>query len=85
MTWLTDLKTRRDAITAELAALSSTAAGGKPNASGGDQVDHVGYKKGLYEELRQINAAIKEAAETAAAESAADDGPYEIEIYGTDY
>lgn len=50
---------RRNAICAELAALSSTTAGGKPNASGGGDmvhVDHQGYKRSLYEELREINA-----------------------------
>lgn len=49
---------RRNAICAELAALSSAVAGGKPNATGGGDmvhVDHQGYKRGLYEELREIN------------------------------
>ena len=43
---------RRDAICAELAALSSSTAGGKPNSSGGGDmvhVDHQGYKRSLYE------------------------------------
>lgn len=49
---------RRDAICAELAALSTTKAGGKPNSTGGGDmvhVDHQGYKRSLYEELREIN------------------------------
>lgn len=53
-----NLTTRKAAITAELAALTASAAGGKPNAvgvGGGDNVDHVGYKDGLYRELREIN------------------------------
>lgn len=52
---------RRDAICAELAALTSSAAGGKPNSSGGGDmvhVDHQGYKKSLYDELREINATL---------------------------
>lgn len=48
------LKTRRDAIVDELAALTSTAAGGKPNSSGLTGVDHIGYKKSLYDELAMI-------------------------------
>lgn len=52
-TALENLETRRTAICAELAALSTAAAGGKPNAPG--NVDHVGYKDGLYRELREIN------------------------------
>lgn len=52
-----DLLDRRSAITTELAALSTSTAGGLPNASGpGVNVDHQGYKRGLYEELKQINA-----------------------------
>ena len=61
----TNLQTRRSAILAELAALSSTAAGGKPNSQAGG-IDHVGYKDGLYRELREINTLI-----------AAAEGPFE--------
>jgi hypothetical protein len=48
---------RRDAIVDELTAMSSTAAGGLPNASGGGDklhIDHVGYRMSLYQELEQI-------------------------------
>ena len=58
MSYLSDLQTRRDSIAAELAALTSTKAGGKPNNdTGGEgaEIDHVGYKDGLYRELREIN------------------------------
>lgn len=57
---LENLQTRRSAILAELAALSSSAAGGRPNINGGGAgvVDHVGYKDGLYRELKEINAQI---------------------------
>jgi hypothetical protein len=48
------LKTRRDAIYAELATLDSTKAGGKPNAST-TGIDHQTYKMNLYKELREIN------------------------------
>lgn len=59
-TYWDNLKTRRDAIAAELAALDSTLAGGKPNTSGqGEHVDHVGYKDGLYRELKEIEEKLK--------------------------
>ena len=51
-----NLLTRRDAICVELAALTSTANGGKPTSNiDGQMVDHVGYKKSLYEELAFID------------------------------
>jgi hypothetical protein len=57
---LENLQTRKSAVLAELAALSSSAAGGRPNinSGGAGTVDHVGYKRGLYDELREINAQI---------------------------
>lgn len=59
---IANLKGRRDAIYAELNALSSTAAGGTLNTSGqGASADHVGYKKGLYEELKDINSLLASA------------------------
>jgi len=48
------LKTRRTAILAELAALNDTKAGGKPNSALGG-VQHVEYKDALYRELEIIN------------------------------
>ena len=63
---LANLKTRRDAIYAELAALSSTKAGGKPDSRQGG-IDHMAYKRSLYEELREIRETI-----TAAG------GPFEV-------
>ena len=56
-TYLENLTTRRDAIAAELAALTSTAAGGKPNSEAGG-IDHQGYKEGLMAELKALNEAI---------------------------
>lgn len=59
---IANLKTRRDAIYAELAALTSTAAGGTLNTSGqGASADHVGYKDGLYRELKEIGSLIASA------------------------
>lgn len=58
---IANLTTRRSAILAELAALDSTKAGGKPNTTGGGDkvsIDHVGYRKSLYEELAMINSMI---------------------------
>ena len=58
-TLVENLIARRNAIGVELAALSTTKAGGLPNASGaGTGIDHVGYKDGLYRELEQINKQI---------------------------
>jgi hypothetical protein len=59
-TLLENLITRRDAIGVELAALTGSAAGGKPNAAGPNVIDHVGYKDGLYRELAAINKLIEE-------------------------
>lgn len=56
------LLTRRDAILAELAAMSSSSAGGLPNATGGGDkvnIDHVGYRRSLYEELRMIEEQLR--------------------------
>ena len=49
----TKLETRRDAILAELEVLDSTKVGGKPNAPQ-TGVDHIGYKRSLYDELASI-------------------------------
>lgn len=69
---LENLKTRRSAIYTELAALSTTKAGGLPNASGsGVNVDHVGYKDGLYRELKSLDALIESA-----------EGPFEVYSQG---
>jgi len=59
-TFIDNLKTRQAAIGVELAALSATAAGGKPNA-GKSGIDHIGYKKSLYDELAQITNLINKA------------------------
>jgi len=75
--FLENLRTRRNAIAVELAALSATAAGGKPNMGGiaGGAVDHVGYKDGLYRELAEIE---KQLANTSVID-AQENGPYELE------
>jgi len=65
---LANLKARRDAIYAELAAIDTTKAGGAPNVNGaGSAVDHVGYKDGLYRELDKLNDLI-----------ASLEGPFEV-------
>lgn len=78
---LANLKIRRAAICAKLANLTDTAAGGKPNTSGGGgaHVDHVGYKDGLYRELESIDALIKSTQEAIQAEDLIANGPWEIE------
>lgn len=55
---LENAKIRRSAIYAELAALGPTKAGGLPNTSGANSIDEVGYKDGLYRELRDLNELI---------------------------
>jgi hypothetical protein len=61
-----NLKSRRSTIYTELAALSSAKAGGKANTAGGGgtHVDHVGYKDGLYRELKELNTLIAAAEDT---------------------
>ena len=68
-----NLIARREAVTAELAALSASAAGGRPNISGGGMgtVDHIGYKDSLYRELRELNILIDQA-----------QGPWELPVEG---
>lgn len=74
-TYVENLRTRRNAIATELAALSTSAAGGKPNVSGsGGGTDHVGYKDGLYRELDRLDRLIRDALTT----DAAIEGPFEI-------
>mgnify|MGYP001564194900 CR=1 FL=1 len=71
---LENLATRRSAILTELAALIATAAGGKPNSTAGG-IDHVGYKDGLYRELKTINDLIGTLTMTA-------EGPFEVITQG---
>jgi len=54
-----NLKARRSAIYAELAALTTGKAGGNANQKDVG-IDHVGYKKGLYDELREINGILQD-------------------------
>lgn len=77
-TAIENLITRRDAVCAELAALNSTKAGGLPNADGSG-LDHMGYKKSLYDELDFINKQI----EAINAADVANAVPYEVFIRGT--
>ena len=58
-----NLKARRSAIYEELATLGNQKTGGKANTAGGGgtHVDHVGYKDGLYRELKELNSLIASA------------------------
>ena len=59
MSDLDNLLTRRSNVLAELAAMTSTANGGKPSYTiDGQMVDHVSYRKSLYDELRELNCQI---------------------------
>lgn len=53
---LENLLTRRSNILAELAAITPAASGGKPSYSlDGQQIDHTGYRRSLYDELAAID------------------------------
>ncbi|MBA2116792.1 hypothetical protein [Bremerella alba] len=53
---ITDLLTRRDAVLAQLAGMTSTDVGALPNTSGtGDHVDHLALRQSLYRELADID------------------------------
>ena len=77
------LLARRATIVAELTTLSLTAPqpGSKPNLTntdGGTAIDHVGYKDGLYRELKEINELLKDASNVDSALDGAND-PFAIE------
>jgi hypothetical protein len=73
--YLADLKTRRNAVASELAALTSVTKGGGINSSGaGTGVDHKGYKQSLYDELKHLDELIKTAELTDATDG---DGLFE--------
>ena len=55
---LANHKARRAEIGIELAALTNTTIGGKPNAGSANQVDHVGWRLSLYKELEEIDRQI---------------------------
>ena len=81
MSVLSDLMTRRATVAAQLAAMTLTSVGGKPNAltaDGGTSVDHVGFRKSLLEELKMLDEAIIREAEVEAALND-EDGSWEIE------
>lgn len=75
MTYKDDLQTRRDAVAAELAALTTAKAGGLPNSTA-TGVDHQAYKAGLYAELERLDKLIKAAQDD-------EDGPIEYTSIGT--
>ena len=56
-TELENLKTRRANVAQELADIVSTSAGGKPDDSA-TGIAHTKYRLSLYQELKDINAAI---------------------------
>jgi hypothetical protein len=81
MSVLTDLKARRATVASELASMSISSIGGKPNAmtaDGGTSVDHVGFRKSLLEELKMLDDAILREADVQAALDD-EDGSWEIE------
>lgn len=83
--YITYLKTRRDNITTELAAIDNNASrtnpGSKPDSSGeGGGTEGDSYVDRLYRELAQIEEALRDAAQTAAAEDRLANGHSEIEV-----
>ncbi|PQO45862.1 hypothetical protein [Blastopirellula marina] len=53
------LESRRDALLAQIAALTASEVGGGPDTAGsGDHVQQVAYRKSLYEELEQLQRSI---------------------------
>ena len=57
-----NIEARLDAIAAELAAMDSTQAGGLPNNSDAGNIDHVGYRMSLLEEMKMLRAELSHAA-----------------------
>lgn len=57
-----NIETRLDAIAAELAAMAASKAGGLPNASVSNMIDHVGYRMSLVNEMRELRAELSAAA-----------------------
>jgi len=79
-----NLITRAKNIAAELAAIDQTAIGGMPNtkdADGGTTIDHVGYKKALWDELLGLMKllGVKTVEELDALDGAEDNSVFEIE------
>jgi hypothetical protein len=53
---VTALSARRDVILAQLAAMTSTSIGGRPDAVGpGLNLREMEFRKSLYDELKEIN------------------------------
>jgi hypothetical protein len=69
---LENLKARYSAICAELAAMGQTKPGGLPNADA-TGIDHVGYRKSLLDELRELRRLI------------GDSEPFEVVSGGLNY
>lgn len=63
--YLDNLRTRRDHVCQRLADLDrDQAAGSRPNvrtADGGTTIDHVGFRKSLYDELEMLDKLIEKA------------------------
>lgn len=88
-TFIQNLTTRRDALAARLAELDKTIAqmeagttqiGDKPNTTGGQgsQVDHVGYRMSLLEELKELEELIKGAQGSVQQDDLIANGPWEV-------
>lgn len=75
-TYIENLRARRTAVAAELAALDASQPGGLPDIGGrdgGTDVKHQEYKMNLYAELEKLDKLIADAALSD------DAGPFEVE------
>lgn len=78
--YMAKLIVRRDRVVADIEAMTKNTVGGKPNAmtsDGGTTVNHVQWRKSLYEELEWIDDAILRQSKIDAA-LAGEDGGWEF-------
>lgn len=83
--YIQHLKTRRENIAAELAAIDNNSQrstpGSKPDVGGdGGGTQGTAYRMSLIDELRQLNKAIEEALQAEQAEDLLSNGPFEVEM-----
>lgn len=76
-TYLQNLKTRRAKLAQRLASMDDGDKYDKPNSTGdGTHVDHVGARKAILDELKQLDGLIRDALETDAMSEAGANDPF---------
>ena len=80
MAYIDSLVARRATVASRLAAMVEGDVGDKANTAGGggSNVDHVGYRLSLIEELKEIDELIKGAGTVAQAADVVANGPWEV-------